>query len=256
MRRRLRRDNLVDASLSVVSLRSGLADGPGLRFLGGLNSSRFRLGSCSSFNTRSFSLSGLSSSNSGRLHLGSLSGLDASSLGSSSFSSLESSDLGLRSLNSLNSSNLGLRVFGSLDTSGFSVSSLGSLNLRLLELVIVIPIVDVATALTLSNAARAAFELALDVQEVHHFFCGNPTAALEYKVFLQFFQDILIDFNGGRLRARSVTLSRNVGQTRALGRCSFRLVFFLFKGGGSDGACSGTFRSPWCSQKGEVALCQ
>jgi hypothetical protein len=257
MRKRLWRDDLIDTSLSVVSLRSGLADGPGLCFLGGLNSSTFRLDSCSSFNTRSFSLSSLSSSrSSGLLHLRSLSGLDASSLGSSSFSSLETSDLGLRTLNSLNSSSLDLRGFGSLDTSGFRVSSLGSLNLRLLEPVIVIPVVDVATTLTLSNAARAAFELALDVQEVHHFFCGNPAAALEYEVLLHFFQDILVYFNGTRLRGSSFILSRNVGQTRALGRCSFRFVFFLFKGGGSDGACSDTFRSPRCSQKGEVALCQ
>jgi hypothetical protein len=179
MHRRLRGDDLIDASLGAVSLRSHLTDCTSLCFFGSFNSSRFRLGSFSGMNPNSFRFSSLSSSNPGCLHLGNFSSLFASRLSLGSFSSFEASNLSMRSFNSLDSSSLGLRSLGSLHTSGFSLSNPGSLYLRLLELVVVISIVDVATTLTFSNATRAAFELALDVQKVHHFLCSNPAAALE-----------------------------------------------------------------------------
>jgi hypothetical protein len=92
---------------------------------------------------------------------------------------------------------MGLVHTSFLNAGLLSTSFLFRLNLRSLEFVIIISVVDVATTLALSKPARAAFELALNVQEMHHFFGCHSATTLEDQLVLNLLQQILVLFNSG-----------------------------------------------------------
>jgi hypothetical protein len=100
---------------------------------------------------------------------------------------------------------------GLLDAGLMSTSFLLRFNLGFLEGVVVVSVVDVATTLALSDSTRAAFELALDVQEVHHVLSSNSTTTLENKLLLNLFQQILIHLDrrkfGCNFRCRLLAFS-------------------------------------------------
>jgi hypothetical protein len=132
------------------------------------------------------------------------------------------------------------------------------LQLRLLELFVVILVVDVPATLGFGDPAGASLELTLDIHKMYHLLGFRPPTTLKLQLISQFFYRVIVGF-------RRIVLCGNLiipcggctfGQSLSLWRCGFDIEGFEFWSWRFHGTSGGAFRPTRGCQEREVALCE